>query len=185
MSHRRFVRGLAAAPARHRAAGRALPLPAALLALLGTVPAAAEAQDPLQALSGRWATGPGAPVAVELAPSDGGFTLTWRPPERDPTTARFAATERPNVYGAEEQQGWSMFSGGEPVNPLQEGTLLWARTADDGVYVYSLEIDDRGGFLLDRYAYRPSGEGVAMSLLRRTPEGAAEPPEQKLVRVDR
>jgi hypothetical protein len=63
--------------------------------------------------------------------------------------------------------------------------LLWARTAEDGVYVYSLEIDDRGGFLLDRYAYRPDGEGLLVSLLRRTAEGEVKPPEQKLVKVDR
>ncbi|HEX6010891.1 MAG TPA: hypothetical protein VFY87_03610 [Geminicoccaceae bacterium] len=175
MSHQRPDRGPAHVPA----------LLAALPLLLGAIPGAGAA-DPLQGMSGRWAPGPDAAATVELAPSEDGFTLTWQPPERDPTTARFTATERPNVYAAEQQEGWSMFGGGEAVvNPLQEGTLLWARTAEDGVYVYSLEIDDRGGFLLDRYAYRPDGESLLVSLLRRTAEGEVKPPEQKLVKVDR
>jgi len=183
MSHQRPDRGPADVPARARAAKRAPALLAAFPLLVGTIPGA-DAADLLQGMSGRWAPGPDATATVELAPSEGGFTLTWRPPERDPTTARFAATERPNVYAARTGEGWSMF-GGEAVNPLREGTLLWARTAEDGVYVYSLEIDDQGGFLLDRYAYRPDGEGLLVSLLRRTAEGEVKPPEQKLVKVDR
>jgi hypothetical protein len=184
MPHQRPDRGPADVPARAHAAQRARALLAALPLLVGAIPGAGAA-DPLQAMSGRWAPGPDAAATVELAPGEEGFTLTWRPPEREPTTARFAATGRPDVYAGESGEGWSMFSGGEAVNPLREGTLLWARTAEDGVYVYSLEIDDEGRFLLDRYAYRPDGESLLVSLLRRTAEGEVKPPEQKLVRVDR
>jgi hypothetical protein len=175
MLHQRPDRGPARVPA----------LLAVLPLLLGAIPAGAGAADLLQGMSGRWAPGPDAAATVELAPSEDGFTLTWRPPEREPTTARFAATERPNVYAAEPGEGWSMFGDGEAVNPLREGTLLWARAAEDGIYVYSLAIDDRGGFLLDRYAYRPAGDGLVVSLLRRSPQGEVKPPEEKLVRVDR
>jgi hypothetical protein len=184
MSHQRPDRGPADVPARARAAKRAPALLAVLPLLVGTIPGA-DAADLIQEMSGRWAPGPDAAATVELAPSEDGFTFTWRPPERDPTTARFTATERPDVYAAQTGEGWSMFGGGEAVNPLQGGALLWARAAEDGVYVYSLEIDDKGGFLLDRYAYRPDGESLLVSLLRRSADGEAEPPEQKLVKVDR
>jgi hypothetical protein len=184
MSQQRLDRGPADVLACARTAERAPILLAALPLLVGAI-SGADAADPLQGMSGRWAPGPDAAATVELTPDEGGFTLTWRPPERDSTTARFTATERPNVYAAQTGEGWSMFGGGEAVNPLREGTLFWARTAEDGVYVYSLEIDDRGGFLLDRYAYRPDGESLLVSLLRRTAEGEFKPPEQKLVKVDR
>ena len=45
----------------------------------------------------------------------------------------------------------SMFGDEAAVNPLEGGALFWARTAGDGVYLYSLVIDDQGAFQIDRY----------------------------------
>jgi hypothetical protein len=78
-----------------------------------------------------------------------------------------------------------MFGGDKPVNPLEEGTLYWARTAADAVYVYSLKIDDRGGFVLDRFTCSPSEGGLVVSLLRRLPEGRVERMDMQLEKVDR
>jgi hypothetical protein len=126
---------------------------------------------------------------MEWAPADDGFTVTWTPVgAAAATTVRFAPAGRPNVYRGTPEEGRSMmgamFGDDDPVNPLEGGTLFWARTGEDGVFVYSLAIDDRGGLQIDRYAYRVAGDGsLAVSLQRRTAAGAAEPVEQRLERV--
>ena len=50
----------------------------------------------------------------------------------------------------------AMFGDDGPVNPLEGGTLYWARADGDALYVYSLAIDDHGAFALDRYACHPA-----------------------------
>jgi hypothetical protein len=163
---------------------------AAGLALLvqAALPAAGSAAV-LDDVRGRWAASPDAAPAVEWQADGDGFSVTWTPPgAASATTARFAPAGRPNVYAGGTEQGWSMgamFGGDGPANPLEAGTFYWARTGDEAVFVYSLAVDDGGGFVIDRYAYRPEAGGLAWSLSRRTGEGAQDPVEQKLVRVDR
>jgi hypothetical protein len=78
--------------------------------------------------------------------SDGSLALR-------PFEAAFAPTETPGVYAFEPSSGSllsSLFADPAVGNPLQGDTLLWARHADDTLHVYSLAIDDRGGFILDQ-----------------------------------
>jgi hypothetical protein len=141
------------------------------LALLGS-PLRADALPP--ALQGRWAgtLGPGTvPLEIGLAPAGSGFTLHWTPPGGGPEEVRFAATERPGVFAASEGEGWSMFERKAPVNPLQGAALRWARSAPDALYLYSLRIDDRGAFVLDRYACRPEEGALRVAWQRQRPEG--------------
>ena len=124
---------------------------------------------------------------MEWSTSDGGFALAWTPRDGAPTTVWFAPAGRPKVYTGSAKGGWSMmgamFGDDDPVNPLSGGTLYWARSADDAVYVYSLAIDDRGGFVLDRYAAHPAQDALAITMTRRTAKGSEPPQEQKLVRL--
>jgi hypothetical protein len=143
------------------------------------------AADLLQALGGRWATESGAPFTMDWQPAADGFGLRWTVPGQGEASVRFTPAGRPGVLAGRAEGGWSMFGRDEPVNPLENGTLYWARTTADAVYVYSLGIDDRGGFVLDRYACSPSEGGLAVSLLRRLPESRVERMDMQLVKVDR
>lgn len=159
-----------------------LPALAALLACLA--PGTAWAADLLDSLYGRWATDTPAPFAMSWAKGRDGFELRWAVPGGKEATARFTPTGRPGVFAGQAGQGWSMFGGGEPVNPLVGGTLYWARSTPDAFYLYSLEIDDQGAFVLDRYACRSAGEGrLSVALQRRLPEGKTEEIDMQLAKA--
>ena len=139
----------------------------------------------LDELRGQWSAVSGGPVVMDWVPVDNGFRLTWTPAGHEPVTVQFTSTGRPGVYAGRGGEGWSMFGGDGPVNPLVGGTLFWARLADGAIYVYSLAIGDHGDFQLDRYACTRNGDTLTVSLLRRTAAGMGEPVEQKLMRVNR
>ena len=158
---------------------------AALGLLLALVAPPAAMAGVLEDLRGRWAAASGGATAMEWATSDDGFALTWTPRDGASTTIWFSSVGRPNVY-AGSAKGWSMmgamFGGDAPVNPLNGDTLYWARTTADALYVYSLAIDDKGGFVLDRYAAHLEQGALAVTMTRRTAGGGEDPQEQKLVR---
>jgi hypothetical protein len=168
-------------PAARRA--RALGHGMILLLLLGLPMAPSLAADLLQALQGRWAATQDAKFAMEWSATGDGFGLRWTVPGRGEAQADFKPTGRPGVYAGQSEQGWSMFGRDKPLNPLVKGTLYWARSTPEAVYVYSLEIDDQGAFVLDRYAYRSAEPGIEVSLLRRLPEGRTEEMNVQLVRA--
>lgn len=156
---------------------------AAMLVLCCVVPLAAEAASAFDRLRGAWATAAGAPAAMEWVGSGEGFTVSFTPPGAAAVTVEFAPSARPAVLAGKVKAGWmgSMFGGDDPVNPLAEGTLFWARSADDAVYLYSLAVDDKGGFQLDRYRCVAEGDRLTVTLDRRTAAGT-ETTEQQLVR---
>ena len=141
----------------------------------------------LDDLSGNWADTSSGPPTMEWAKADDGFTVSWTPLGTAVATVHFAAAGRPGVYGGRAQEGWSMmdsmFGDGAAVNPLAGGTLYWARVTEDSIYLYRLAIDDKGLFEIDRYDCQPDGASLTVSLQRRTGDGAAEPVDQRLVRV--
>lgn len=156
---------------------------AAVLLLCCALPLAAGAASTFDRLRGAWATAAGAPAAMEWTGSGEGFTVSFTPPGGAAVTVEFAPSARPAVLAGKVKAGWmgSMFGGDDPVNPLAEGTLFWARTADDAVYLYSLAVDDKGGFQLDRYRCAAAGDRLKVTLDRRTAAGT-ETTEQQLVR---
>jgi hypothetical protein len=123
------------------------------------------------------------PLEIGLAPAGNGFTLRWIAPDRGLEEVRFTATERPGVFAASEGEGWSMFERKAPVNPLEGETLRWARSAPDALYLYSLKIDDRGGFVLDRYACRPEADTLRVAWERQRPEGPEPERVGRLTRI--
>lgn len=87
-----------------------------------------------------------------------------------PAEAAFVATDTPGVFAFEPTAGsllTSLFADPAVGNPLEGDTLLWARFADDALHVYSLAIDDRGGFLLDQSTGRLTGDGMVLSYVLR------------------
>jgi hypothetical protein len=138
-------------------------------------------------LRGSWAAAPSTAPAMEWASTEDGFTVSWTPQGAEATTVHFSPATRPGIYAGKAKAGWSMmdsmFGDDGPVNPLDSGTLFWARTAADTVFIYRLAIGDDGAFQIDRYACRPADGALALSVQRRTAAGMAAPIEQRLVRV--
>ena len=167
---------------RHGVLWRAAAALAPCLALPDAVAAAV-----LDQLQGAWAARPADQPAMEWSASGDAFSVSFTPPAGKPITIQFTPSGRPGVLAGHAKAGWSMmgamFGGDEPVDPLVEGTLYWARTAEDAVYFYSLAIDDQGAFELDRYRCMPEGDGLTVSIQRRSAGGAVDVPEQHLVRV--
>jgi hypothetical protein len=156
----------------------------ALLVLAAIAPSGVAAAELLDALRGRWAPAPATAPTMEWQPDGEGFTLTWASTGSGEVSARFLPTGRPGVFAGRGAGEWTIFGGDAPVNPLVDGTLLWARTTVDTAYVYSLAIDDQGGFILERYTCRPAGDRLSVAVLRWTAKGQANDAEQTLVRVE-
>jgi hypothetical protein len=157
-------------------------LPLCLLALPASI-----AAGPIEDLQGSWATAASAAPALKWSGDAGGFTVAWTPEGGTATTVQFTPAGRPNVYGGSAKEGWSimdsMFGDDHPVNPLEGGTLYWARSAQDGVYLYRMKIEDNGSFAIDRYALRLADGALTVALDRRTAEGGGQIREHRLVRT--
>jgi hypothetical protein len=84
--------------------------------------------------------------------------------------AAFAPTGTPGVFAFEPGGGsllTSLFADPAEGNPLKGDTLLWARLVDDALHVYSLAIDDQGGFALEHSTARLTPTGMDMRYLLR------------------
>ena len=116
---------------------------------------------------------------VEVRTDGAGFVMSWtgfsRADDgklvRQHSEASFMPTDRPGVY-AFDAGASSLFSRlfADPAtgNPLNGETLLWARLAGPTLTVYSLAIDDRGGFALDRYGRSLTDRGMSAHYTLRT-----------------
>ena len=142
----------------------------------------------IQAFSGRWvgqiAEMPNDSLAadiitIEIHESSGGFDLSWNDltrnskgaPKAAPLEARFVATDRKGVFEFAPENGSfldRMFSSPEKGNPLEGEALLWARIDADILAVYSLTIDDKGGFSLDHYSWTRTDEGLDLHFQEQT-----------------
>jgi hypothetical protein len=156
---------------------------AATVLLIGPCAASAE-QATLEDFVGEWR---GAEISIDapeqapkLAPSDldmtiaetsGGFQVRALGLGRDPDgalaarpfEASFAPTDVPGVFAFDPGTRSllsSLFADPAVGNPLQGDTLLWARLQDDTLHVYSLAIDQAGGFALEHSTGRLTDDGM-------------------------
>ena len=122
---------------------------------------------------------------IEIGPRDGGFELSWNDlaqHDRDassakPLTARFVSTNRENVFEYAPETGSfldRMFASPETGNPLEGETLLWARVDTDMLAVYSLTIDENGGFDLGHYSWTKTEDGLLLHYREQTEELGGE-----------
>ena len=167
--------------------GAAAGLGAALVALLSLALPGIAAAGPIEDLQGSWATAPDAAPSMQWTGGAGGFSVAWTPPGGTVTTVQYTPAGRPGVFGGKAKDGWSimgsMFGNDGTVNPLDGGALHWARSTAAEVYLYRMEIDDKGGFAIDRYAVRLADGTLGIVGDRRTAEGGEQLPEQRLVRT--
>ena len=121
-------------------------------------------------------------LSVTIRPDGTGFRMDWTALKIGPdgvsgrheVRASFAPTGKPGVFAYREEPGsmlQRLFASPTTSNPLEGETLLWARLAGPTLTVYSLALEDDGGFRLDRHE-RTLQEG-AMSYVgsRRTGQG--------------
>lgn len=120
-----------------------------------------------------------ADLDMSIADADGGFRIRAFALEREsdgslvprPLDAVFAPTDTPGVFAFEPAAGSllsSLFADPTVGNPLKGDTLLWARLADDALHVYSLALDERGGFALLQSTEQLAEDGmVVRHVLRR------------------
>jgi len=147
---------------------------------------AAEIQDFFGEWRGVEVSVDGPAPALKLAPPDldasiedqnGGvrirsLALTRSPdgPVVSPRDATFAPTETPGVFAYEPGAGSllsSLFADPAVGNPLEGDTLLWARLQDEALHVYSLAINDRGGFALEHSTAQLTENGMVTRVLLR------------------
>lgn len=115
---------------------------------------------------------------VRISPERDGFRVGWvgftRGEDggltREKVEAAFSPTDRPGVF-ALRPGGKSLLGRlfADPANghPLKGETLLWARLEGATLTVYSLSVDSRGGFDLDRYARTLSEGGMTIRYTHR------------------
>jgi hypothetical protein len=131
-------------------------------------------------------------LSVTIRPDGDGFRMGWTALEigsgggvsgRQEVGVSFAPTGKPGVFAYREEPGSMLerlFASPATSNPLEGETLLWARLAGPTLTVYSLALEDDGGFRLDRHE-RTLQEG-SMSYVgsRRTGQGPSVIAEGRL-----
>ncbi len=116
---------------------------------------------------------------LRLSAEDDGFHLNWITfrrgagggLQRQKTEASFAPTDRPGVFAfrpGKKSFFSSLFADPAVANPLKGETLLWARLDGATLTVYSLAINDRGGFDLNRYARTLTDHQMTVEYTRRS-----------------
>jgi hypothetical protein len=150
---------------------------------LSLAPCAASAAD-LEDFFGEWqgvevrVDGP-AP-SLKLSPADldmaiteenGGFRVRALTLGREPDgsvmprqmDATFAPTDTPGVFAPDSGNSGllsNLFADPAVGNPLEGDTLLWARIAGETLHVYSLAIDQAGGYALEHATGELTGNGM-------------------------
>jgi hypothetical protein len=108
---------------------------------------------------------------MAITDEDGGFRVRALALGREPDgtlvprsmEATFAPTEVPGVFAYAPGTGSllsSLFADPAVGNPLEGDTLLWARLQEDTLHLYSLAIDQGGGYMLEHSTGRLTGDGM-------------------------
>ncbi len=80
-----------------------------------------------------------------------GFTVRW-PPR---IAVDFEPADRPGV-----------FRDSDASKPMTGETVYWARLDSGGLVVYSMQLDEHGGYNIASYIYAPAGEGLDLIIRR-------------------
>lgn len=91
-----------------------------------------------------------------------GFAMRW-PPRRE---VAFQMTDRPGVFRT-----------GDAPNPITGDIAYWARIDNGSLIVYSMQIDEHGGYDIHNYSYTPADGGLDLVIKRI--RGGAGPSEYR------
>lgn len=111
-------------------------------------------------------------IWVRIAPEKRGFSVEWRTTrEKDDSGTKrsrlkvvFVPTNRKGIYGAAQQA--SMFGGVRPVDPLKGENFFWAYLKADTLRIYQILILADGGYMLQKYERKISGDTITFSFDR-------------------
>ena len=88
-------------------------------------------------------------VAIERM--KGGFKVGWAPR----IAVEFESAGRPGVF-RDSADG----------EPMSGDPVYWARLAEGRLIVYAMQIDEHGGYTIQRYDYAPAGDGLDLAIRR-------------------
>lgn len=107
-----------------------------------------------------------ADLGLTVAPEQRGFRLNWKRPDGERVEAAFAPTDRPGVFDVQPSTNplLGLFFSPATGNPLEGETLLWSRLEGRTLVLYSLQLDQGGGFTLHRAAWTLQDDGRHLAL---------------------
>ncbi|MFV0513205.1 MAG: hypothetical protein ACK5MY_06180 [Jhaorihella sp.] len=106
-------------------------------------------------------------MSVTISKTRDGFrvgwtTITYKSDGRtkvSPFSVDFLPTDRPGIYSAAMQR--NVFGHAVPLDPMRGEPYVWGRITGDTLTVYSLFVDDKGGYEMQQYD-RTLAEGGLM-----------------------
>lgn len=128
--------------------------------------------------------------ATVLATDDNGFSVSWtsvsykedgRKKEKT-YTVDFARSGRPHIYGAATKT--NVFGKKVPLNPLAGEPYVWARISGDTLTVFSLFINEAGGYEMQEYHRTLADGGLDLLFRSVSPQGPDKVIEAFLKRVE-
>ncbi len=143
----------------YRFSNSALAVPALILAfaiLLAATPAWAKGDLPGE-FYGKFRGAVAAPgnasgnFSVEIEDRKDGFSVRWQPR----ISVNFEPAGRPGVF-RDSKAG----------QPMSGDPLYWARMDSGRLIVYSMQLDEHGGYDINSYIYAPNGKGLDLSIRR-------------------
>lgn len=107
-------------------------------------------------------------LSVEITLEKKGFTVAWtsttvKPDGREKTKSyeiNFVPTDRADVFSAAMRR--NVFGHEVPLDPMKGEPYVWARFTGDTLTVYSLHVDDDGGYELQQFDRTLIDEGLAL-----------------------
>ncbi len=110
-------------------------------------------------------------ISVTIEKRNEGFTVSWTTSiptngsfSRKSYTIEFERSNRPNVFGSAMRK--DMFGNRVPLNPLKGDPYVWATIYGDTLTVYSLLIDESGGYDLQQYDRTLTDGGLRLEFSR-------------------
>ncbi|MCB1364478.1 MAG: hypothetical protein KDK02_10165 [Rhodobacteraceae bacterium] len=111
-------------------------------------------------------------MSVAISQTRDGFrvqwtTVTYKSDGRtkvSPYSVDFLPTDRPGIYSAAMQR--NVFGHAVPLDPMKGEPYVWGRITGDTLTVYSLFVDDNGGYEMQQYDRTLAEGGLQLEFTR-------------------
>ena len=111
-------------------------------------------------------------MSVEIEEQQKGFTVSWTSTTYKPDgrvkeksySIDFVASDRPNIYAA--AQAKNIFGHSVQLDPMKGEPFVWARISDDTLTVFSLFVNDDGGYEMQQFDRTLADGGLQLEFMR-------------------